>query len=128
MGDADHAFSVLSDLKALGVHLSIDDFGTGYSSLSRLPRFPIDALKIDRVFISQMCADHDNHEIVRLILMLAHSLGLKVVAEGTETEDQVAELKRLDCEMAQGYLYSPPVDSRHASELLLHSHQQTTSV
>src|SRR6185312_12904714 len=79
MGDADHAFSVLNDLKSLGVRLSIDDFGTGYSSLSRLPRFPIDALKIDRVFISQMSTDHDNHEIVRLIIMLAHSLGLKVV-------------------------------------------------
>ena len=126
MGDADHAFSVLSDLKALGVRLSIDDFGTGYSSLSRLPRFPIDALKIDRVFISQMSTDHDNHEIVRLIVMLAHSLGLKVVAEGTETEDQIAELKHLKCEMAQGFLYSPPVDSTQAFELLLNSHRSVT--
>jgi PAS domain S-box-containing protein len=124
MGDADHAFSVLSDLKALGVRLSIDDFGTGYSSLSRLPRFPIDALKIDRVFISQMSTDHDNHEIVRLIISLAHSLGLKVVAEGTETQDEVNELKRLKCEMVQGFLYSPPVDSVKAFELLLASHRQ----
>jgi PAS domain S-box-containing protein len=124
MGDADHAFSVLSDLKALGVRLSIDDFGTGYSSLSRLPRFPIDALKIDRVFISQMSTDHDNHEIVRLIIMLAHSLGLKVVAEGTETQDEVNELKHLKCEMVQGFLYSPPVDSVKAFELLLASHRQ----
>ncbi|HXF13342.1 MAG TPA: EAL domain-containing protein [Terriglobales bacterium] len=122
MGDADHAFSVLSDLKALGVRLSIDDFGTGYSSLSRLPRFPIDALKIDRVFISQMSADHDNHEIVRLIISLAHSLGLKVVAEGTETQDEVNELKHLKCEMVQGFLYSPPVDSVKAFDLLLASH------
>jgi PAS domain S-box-containing protein len=127
MGDADHAFSVLSDLKALGVRLSIDDFGTGYSSLSRLPRYPIDALKIDRVFISQMCADHDNQEIVRLIVMLAHSLGLYVVAEGTETQDQIAELKRLRCEMVQGFLYSPPVDSTKALELLLASHQAVTA-
>src|SRR5258708_26356413 len=81
MGDADRALSVLSELKALGVRLSIDDFGTGYSSLSRLPRFPVDALKIDRVFISKMNTDHDNHEIVRLIIMLAHSVRLKVVAE-----------------------------------------------
>ncbi len=123
MGDADRAFSVLSDLKALGVRLSIDDFGTGYSSLSRLPRFPIDALKIDRVFISQMTSDHDNHEIVRLIVMLAHSLGLKVVAEGTEKQDEITELKHLKCEMAQGFLYSPPVDSTKAFELLLSSHQ-----
>jgi PAS domain S-box-containing protein len=126
MGDADHAFSVLSDLKALGVRLSIDDFGTGYSSLSRLPRFPIDALKIDRVFISQMSSDHDNHEIVRLIVMLAHSLGLKVVAEGTETQDQITELKHLKCEMAQGFLYSPPVDSTQAYALLLNSHRSVT--
>jgi diguanylate cyclase (GGDEF)-like protein/PAS domain S-box-containing protein len=128
MGDADHAFSVLSDLKALGVCLSIDDFGTGYSSLSRLPRFPIDALKIDRVFISQMSTDHDNHEIVRLIISLAHSLGLKVVAEGTETQDEVDELKHLKCEMVQGFLYSPPVDSVKAFELLLASHRQELPV
>jgi PAS domain S-box-containing protein len=125
MGDPDHAFAVLSGLKALGVRLSIDDFGTGYSSLSRLPRFPIDALKIDRVFISQMCTDHDNHEIVRLIIMLAHSLELSVVAEGTDTQDQIVELKHLECEMAQGYLYSPPVDSAQAYELLLASHSVT---
>ena len=128
MGDADHAFSVLSDLKALGVRLSIDDFGTGYSSLSRLPRFPIDALKIDRVFISQMSIDHDNHEIVRLIISLAHSLGLKVVAEGTETQDEINELKHLKCEMVQGFLYSPPVDSVKAFELLLASHRQALPV
>jgi EAL domain-containing protein (putative c-di-GMP-specific phosphodiesterase class I) len=115
---------VLSDLKALGVRLSIDDFGTGYSSLSRLPRFPVDSLKIDRVFISSMITDHDSHEIVRLIIMLAHSLGLKVVAEGTETEDQIKELRRLDCELAQGYLFSPPVDAKAASELLLRSRQE----
>jgi diguanylate cyclase (GGDEF)-like protein/PAS domain S-box-containing protein len=127
MGDADHAFSVLSDLKALGVRLSIDDFGTGYSSLSRLPRYPIDALKIDRVFISQMSTDHDNHEIVRLIISLAHSLGLKVVAEGTETQDEVNELKHLKCEMVQGFLYSPPVDSVKAFELLLASHRAVTA-
>ncbi len=128
MGDADHAFSVLSDLKALGVRLSIDDFGTGYSSLSRLPRFPIDALKIDRVFISQMSTDHDNHEIVRLIIMLAHSLGLKVVAEGTETQDEVDELTHLKCEMVQGFLYSAPVDSVKAFDLLLASHRQALPV
>jgi EAL domain-containing protein (putative c-di-GMP-specific phosphodiesterase class I) len=124
MGDADRALSVLSDLKGLGVLLSIDDFGTGYSSLSRLPRFPVDALKIDRVFISNMNAERDSHEIVRLIIMLAHSLGLKVVAEGTETEAQIIELKRLGCEMAQGYLYSPPVDSKAAFGLLLRSYQE----
>jgi EAL domain-containing protein (putative c-di-GMP-specific phosphodiesterase class I) len=125
MGDADRALSILCELKALGVRLSIDDFGTGYSSLSRLPRFPVDALKIDRVFISNMITDHDSHEIVRLIVMLAHSLGLKVVAEGTETEQQITGLKRLGCEMAQGYLYSPPVDRTAAFGLLRHSYDET---
>src|SRR5260370_7360899 len=111
MGDADRALSVLSKLKALGVRLSIDDFGTGYSSLSRLPRFPIDPLTIDRVFISNMNTDHDSHEIVRLIIMLAHSVGLKVVAEGTETEEQIAGLKRLGSELPQRLLYPPPITS-----------------
>jgi EAL domain-containing protein (putative c-di-GMP-specific phosphodiesterase class I) len=124
MGDADHALSVLSQLKALGVRLSIDDFGTGYSSLSRLPRFPVDTLKIDRVFISNMAIDHESHEIVRLIVMLAHSLGLKVVAEGTESEEQITELKLLNCEMAQGFLYSPPVDRKAAFGLLQRSYDQ----
>lgn len=118
MEEGERALSTLAELKALGLRLSIDDFGTGYSSLSRLPRFPIDALKIDRSFISNMQKDGENREIVRLIIMLAHSIGLKVVAEGTETANQIDELKRLDCEMAQGYFYSPPVDARSASELL----------
>ncbi|MGA8775976.1 MAG: EAL domain-containing protein [Terriglobales bacterium] len=119
MGESDRALVVLSELKELGVRLSIDDFGTGYSSLSRLPRFPIDSLKIDRTFVSNMTTDRDNHEIVRLIIMLAHSLRLSVVAEGTETEEQVAALKKLDCEMVQGYFYSPPVDAKTAFDLLL---------
>ncbi|MGB8980187.1 MAG: EAL domain-containing protein [Terriglobales bacterium] len=119
MGESDRALVMLSELKELGVRLSIDDFGTGYSSLSRLPRFPIDSLKIDRTFVSNMTTDRDNHEIVRLIIMLAHSLRLSVVAEGTETEEQVAALKKLDCEMVQGYFYSPPVDAKTAFDLLL---------
>ena len=118
MGDADRALSILTNLKALGVRLSIDDFGTGYSSLSRLPRFPVDALKIDRSFIVNMSSDHESREIVRLIIMIAHSVGLKVVAEGTETKDQIGELKKLGCEMAQGYFYSPPVSSQSAFGLL----------
>jgi PAS domain S-box-containing protein len=125
MGESDRALVVLSELKELGVRLSIDDFGTGYSSLSRLPRFPIDALKIDRTFVSNMTTDRDNHEIVRLIIMLAHSLRLSVVGEGTETEEQVAALKKLDCEMVQGYFYSPPVDAKTAFDLLLRTQEIT---
>ena len=112
------ALSMLAQFKALGVHLSIDDFGTGYSSLSRLPKFPIDALKIDRSFISDMTSNRDSYEIVRLIIMLAHSLGLKVVAEGTEQRDQIEELRGLGCEMAQGYFFSPPLPCEEASKLL----------
>ena len=109
---------VLAQLKALGVRLSIDDFGTGYSSLSRLRRIPVDTLKIDRAFISNMDTDPENREIVRAIIVLAHNLGLKVVAEGTETEEHINLLKELNCEMAQGYLFSRPADERAMSKLL----------
>jgi len=121
MRDADRALLVLNELRGLGVHLSIDDFGTGYSSLSRLPRLPVDALKIDRSFVSSMSSVRENREIVRTIITLAHSVGLKVVAEGTETEEQITKLKQLGCEMAQGYFYSPPVDALAAFGLLLRS-------
>jgi PAS domain S-box-containing protein len=119
MGDAEKSGHVLSQLKALGACLSIDDFGTGYSSLSRLHRIPVDTLKIDRAFISHMDSDPESREIVRIIIMLAHNLGLKVVAEGTETEEHVNLLKQLDCEMAQGYFFSRPADDQAMSTLLL---------
>jgi len=118
MADADRSAVVLSELKALGVRLDIDDFGTGYSSLSRLQHFPVDRLKIDRSFISRMDTDVETREIVRIIVMLAHGLGLKVVAEGVETQAQADMLKDLDCELAQGYLYSRPVPSETIDQLL----------
>jgi PAS domain S-box-containing protein len=118
MADADRSVVVLSQLKALGVRLSIDDFGTGYSSLSRLQRFPVDALKIDRSFISRMNHDNETHEIVRVIIMLAHNLGLEVVAEGIEHQSQVETLKHLGCELGQGYLFSKPADAASIERLL----------
>jgi PAS domain S-box-containing protein len=118
MGDAEKSSHVLAQLKALGVRLSIDDFGTGYSSLSRLRRLPVDILKIDRAFISNMDSDPENREIVRAIIILAHNLGLKVVAEGTETEEHINLLKQLNCEMAQGYFFSRPVDEQAILKLL----------
>ncbi len=118
MGDAEKSGHVLAQLKALGVRLSIDDFGTGYSSLSRLRRIPVDTLKIDRAFISHMDTDPESREIVRAIIMLAHNLGLKVVAEGTETEEHINLLKQLDCEMAQGYFFSRPADDQAMLKLL----------
>jgi PAS domain S-box-containing protein len=118
MGDAERSGHVLAQLKALGVGLSIDDFGTGYSSLSRLGRIPVDTLKIDRTFISNMDRDPESREIVRIIIMLAHNLGLKAVAEGTETEEQINLLKQLNCEMAQGYYFSRPADDQAMLKLL----------
>jgi EAL domain-containing protein (putative c-di-GMP-specific phosphodiesterase class I) len=118
MGDAEKSGQVLSQLKALGVRLSIDDFGTGYSSLSRLRRIPVDTLKIDRAFIMNMDTDSESREIVRIIITLAHNLGLKVVAEGTETEEHIKLLKQLNCEMAQGYMFSRPADAEAMVKLL----------
>jgi predicted signal transduction protein with EAL and GGDEF domain len=127
MGDAEKSSHVLSQLKALGVRLGIDDFGTGYSSLSRLRRIPVDTLKIDRAFISNMESDAESREIVRIIIMLAHNFGLKVVAEGTETEAQITLLKQLNCEMAQGYLFSRPASDERMSELLSAQRSMTAS-
>jgi len=118
MGDADRSAVVLTELKALGVRLDIDDFGTGYSSLSRLQRFPVDTLKIDRSFISRMDTDVETGEIVRIIVMLAHGLRLKVVAEGVETQAQADLLRDIGCELAQGYLYSKPVPAETIEQIL----------
>jgi len=98
--------------------LSIDDFGTGYSSLSRLRRMPVDTLKIDRAFIMHMDSDPESREIVRVIIMLAHNLGLKVVAEGTESKEHINLLKQLNCEMAQGYFFSRPAPDQDMVKLL----------
>ena len=121
MADPARSNIVLSELKALGVHLSIDDFGTGYSSLSRLQGLPVDTLKIDRAFISKMETDSETGEIVRIIIMLAKSLGLKVVAEGAENLEQVSLLKQLKCELVQGYFFARPGDHNAAEALLMRS-------
>ena len=118
MADADRSAVVLSEFKALGVRLDIDDFGTGYSSLSRLQRFPVDALKIDRSFTSRVDTETETAEIVRIIVMLAHGLHLKVVAEGVETQAQADFLKDIGCELAQGYLYSKAVPVETIEQLL----------
>ena len=125
MADADRSALVLSELKTLGVRLDIDDFGTGYSSLSRLQRFPVDTLKIDRTFISRMDTDPETHKIVCIIVMLAHGLHLKVVAEGVETPKQAEMLKEIGCELAQGYLYSKPAPAETIEQLLRTSRAAT---
>ncbi|ASP38307.1 hypothetical protein CHH28_06260 [Bacterioplanes sanyensis] len=100
----------LDAIHALGINFAMDDFGTGYSSLSYLKQFPISKLKIDRAFIMDITSDVDDEAIVRAILAMAHSLRLKVVAEGVETEQQLEMLKRLQCNSYQGYYFSKPVD------------------
>ena len=118
MVNAESALVMLHRLKALGVQISIDDFGTGYSSLSYLQRFPVDTLKVDRSFISRLGLDPENHEIVRAIVALAHSLGLDVVAEGVEESEQAAMLQKLGCECVQGFFFSRPLVHAHAEEAI----------
>jgi EAL domain-containing protein (putative c-di-GMP-specific phosphodiesterase class I) len=118
MGDLDVAIETLDRMKALGVGIAIDDFGTGYSSLSCLERFPIDSLKIDRSFIAKMGQQGENPEILRAILTLARNLGIEVIAEGVETETQLGQLLALGCGLAQGYLFSRPIDREAVRALL----------
>jgi EAL domain-containing protein (putative c-di-GMP-specific phosphodiesterase class I) len=99
----------LQTIRGLGVEISIDDFGTGYSSLAYIARLPIHALKIDRSFVAGMTDSPDSLAIARSVISLAHSLRLKVIAEGVETEDQAVLLRGLDCNEMQGYLFSRPV-------------------
>jgi EAL domain-containing protein (putative c-di-GMP-specific phosphodiesterase class I) len=119
MTDVDQAIEILRELKELGVHLSIDDFGTGYSSLSYLKRFPIDVLKIDQSFVRDITVDADDAAITLSIISLAHSLKLHVIAEGVETDEQLAYLREHGCDEMQGYLFSPPVAPARFEQLLL---------
>jgi EAL domain-containing protein (putative c-di-GMP-specific phosphodiesterase class I) len=105
---------ILAELKALGVRLALDDFGTGYSSLSYLTRFPIDVIKIDRSFVKSLGEDAKSDVITAAILALSKSLGLDVVAEGVETQEQLSFLEDHGCEEVQGYLFARPMSARAA--------------
>ncbi len=118
MADPSAAIEMLQQIKSLGIRLAIDDFGTGYSSLSYLHRFPLDTLKIDRSFISGMGDDGEGMEIARTILPMANNLRLDVVAEGVETLQQVALLKKLQCKYGQGYYFSKPLSAEGTAALL----------
>jgi diguanylate cyclase (GGDEF)-like protein len=109
MQNAELTIHTLREIKALGVRIAMDDFGTGYSSLNYLKRFPIDTLKLDRSFIREVTTDATDAAIVNAVIAMAHSLNLKVVAEGVETEDQLEALRKQKCDRIQGYLFSKPL-------------------
>jgi EAL domain-containing protein (putative c-di-GMP-specific phosphodiesterase class I) len=116
MSNQDHAEKVLNELKALGFHLTMDDFGTGYSSLAYLKRFPFDSVKIDQSFVRGIPQSKDDEAIVEAIIAMAHSLQLKVVAEGVETREQYDFLRAHNCDQIQGFYVSKPIPS---SEILM---------
>jgi EAL domain-containing protein (putative c-di-GMP-specific phosphodiesterase class I) len=118
MDDVETSLLRLQRFKEEGIQLSMDDFGTGYSSMSYLQKFPLDQLKVDLSFVRRILDSTENAEIVRAIITLAHSLRMVVVAEGIEFEEQAVLLRELNCELGQGFLYSPPVPAEEA-ELFL---------
>ena len=118
MDDADPTLNVLAELKELKVNLDIDDFGVGYSSLRYLHLFPIDSLKIDRSFIANLHMRSESEEMVRTILAFARNIGVSVVAEGVETSDELAILKKMNCGLAQGHLFARPLPHDQITELL----------
>jgi len=116
--DPKRTIAVLCDLKHLGIGMILDDFGTGNSSLSGLRQFPVQALKIDRSLIGGMLADRGTCDTVELIILLAHKLKLKVIAEGIETAKHWERLRELGCDLGQGYFFSQPIEAKVAGKLL----------
>ncbi|HKE36234.1 MAG TPA: EAL domain-containing protein [Candidatus Baltobacteraceae bacterium] len=118
MHNAEDSIGIMRQLKSIGIALALDDFGTGYSSLAYLKRFPIDKLKIDRAFVRDIPDDANDLAIVSAIIAMAHALGLKVQAEGVETEAQMEFLRDCGCEYAQGYLFGRALPGDEFEELL----------
>ncbi len=118
MENVDKGISLMKQIRALGIELSVDDFGTGYSSLSYLPHFPLDTLKIDRSFVSQMSVNRENVEVIRAVIALANSLQMDTVAEGVETNAHWRQLQALGCGYGQGYFFSVPVNAELAGDLM----------
>lgn len=130
MESPEDALNVMLALRAQGIQLALDDFGTGYSSLAYLKRFPITTLKIDKAFIEDIDKNHTDKNMVEAIINIAHNLGLEVVAEGVESEAQLAVLSEFGCEMLQGYLFSKPLSAAKFEKLLLAdslSHKTSTA-
>jgi diguanylate cyclase (GGDEF)-like protein/PAS domain S-box-containing protein len=128
MKDPEQAIEKLLELKMMGIKVAIDDFGTGYSSLNYLKRFPIDTLKIDRSFVSDLCKHPHDTAIVRAIITLGHALNLTVVAEGVETRDQLKSLTELECDVVQGFLFSKALSRGDFEELLIEQCQTISEV
>jgi diguanylate cyclase (GGDEF)-like protein/PAS domain S-box-containing protein len=128
MKDIELSIKKLQRLKELGVCISIDDFGTGYSSLNYLKRLPIDTVKIDRSFVQNCISDPQDAAIIRAIISMAHSLGLKTVAEGVETEEQRVFLTSIDCDSIQGYLITRPLPAQEFTKFLRQWKKQSRSV
>ena len=118
MIEPESAVEILREIKSYGIGLSVDDFGTGYSSLAYLKRFPIDTLKIDRMFIKDITSNHEDAAITRAVIVLAHELDLNVIAEGVETFDQLELLVKHGCDQIQGYLFSKPVTSDECAAMI----------
>lgn len=118
MKNPELTLKTLHELKSMGIHIAIDDFGTGYSSLSYLKKFPIDTLKIDQSFVSDINGDSSDGAIVVAVIALAHSLKLKVIAEGVETPEQAEYLLGHGCERIQGYIFSPPVPAQDFEDII----------
>jgi EAL domain-containing protein (putative c-di-GMP-specific phosphodiesterase class I) len=118
MKHPDSSAAILQTLRARGVQVALDDFGTGYSSLSYLQKFPIDALKIDQSFVSQITATSAETSIVTAVISMAQNLKLRVIAEGVETIEQKDFLQAHDCDEAQGYYFSRPVPPEQFAKLL----------
>ena len=127
MKEPEQAIEKLHELKLMGIKVAIDDFGTGYSSLNYLKRFPIDTLKIDKTFVSDVCKDPHDTAIVRAIITLGHALDLTVIAEGVETQEQLQYLSSLGCDVVQGFLFSKSLEARVFEELLIEQRRAAAS-
>jgi len=126
MESPENGLQMMNRLRERGIHLALDDFGTGYSSLAYLKRFPLNTLKIDKAFIDDIAVSNVDRHMAAAIINIAHNLGLKVVAEGVEEEAQLDILRRYDCEMLQGFLYSRPLNAERFEKLLTENQQLHT--
>ena len=131
MDDPEHAQLTLGRIHDLGVHLAIDDFGTGYSSLAHLTRFPFDYMKMDRSFIEALCSHDSKSVLISSMVQLGHAMSMQIVGEGIEFPEQLESLRRLGCDIAQGFHLSPPIGTDEVTELLIeeqHKRQSMTNL